>query len=236
MEEILEVNGNRYRLKIHMDRRRYSRASVNRNSINIRIPSFMPESWKRGEIEKLKQWAVGKIITNPKKFSQPKHSGYENGQKIKIIGREFILKISEEERIKFFTKLSGNEIEIRIPKGKHPYVGKIISKMISKEFLGFLKERTVMLNNIYFHKNIGKIVMKNNKSTWGSCSPRGDVTIATKLLLAPVEIIDYVIIHELAHLVVRGHSKKFWQAVEKAMPDYKERRKWLRKNGDSCIF
>jgi predicted metal-dependent hydrolase len=49
--------------------------------------------------------------------------------------------------------------------------------------------------------------------------------------MAPLEVVDYVVVHELAHTVFHNHSRRFWKKVESIMPDYKERKKWLRKNG-----
>ncbi|MFC1755907.1 M48 family metallopeptidase [Patescibacteria group bacterium] len=68
------------------------------------------------------------------------------------------------------------------------------------------------------------------KKRWGSCSNKRTVSINWRLILAPPEIIDYVIIHELIHLKHMNHSKRFWKEVQKHIPDYKEKRKWLNEN------
>jgi predicted metal-dependent hydrolase len=69
------------------------------------------------------------------------------------------------------------------------------------------------------------------KTRWGSCGPKGSLNFSWRLVMAPPEIIDYVIIHELVHLRVRNHSKRYWAAVNQIMPDFKQRRAWLQKNG-----
>jgi len=69
------------------------------------------------------------------------------------------------------------------------------------------------------------------KTRWGSCSARGTLCFTWRLVMAPPEVIDYVVVHELVHTVRRDHSKKFWTRVEAIIPDYKLRRTWLRKNG-----
>jgi predicted metal-dependent hydrolase len=69
------------------------------------------------------------------------------------------------------------------------------------------------------------------KTRWGSCGPKGSLNFAWRLVMAPPEIIDYVIIHELVHLRVRNHSKSYWEAVNQIMPDFKRRRTWLQKYG-----
>lgn len=76
------------------------------------------------------------------------------------------------------------------------------------------------------------ILIRGQKTRWGSCSASGNITLNWKLLMAPPEIIDYVIIHELAHRKHMNHSQKFWQFVEHYCPGWKESRKWLVKHED----
>jgi predicted metal-dependent hydrolase len=74
------------------------------------------------------------------------------------------------------------------------------------------------------------------RTRWGSCSASGSLNFSWRLILAPLEVVDYVVVHELVHTVIHDHSKKFWQKVELTMPDYRERRKWLRKNGQRLLI
>ena len=69
------------------------------------------------------------------------------------------------------------------------------------------------------------------KKRWGSCGSKGTLNFAWRLVLAPLEVIDYVVVHELVHLVERNHGRKFWKKVSEIIPGYKVYRKWLRKNG-----
>jgi len=75
------------------------------------------------------------------------------------------------------------------------------------------------------------ISMRNQKSRWGSASRDGRLSFNYNLLKAPLGVIDYVVVHELCHLRVPDHSKRFWSLVESVLPDYRVRRKWLRDNG-----
>jgi len=235
-EQPIEINGSLYTLKIHFENRRYSRASVSKNSINIRIPDFMPEQWKKAEAEKLKKWAFNKISENPHRFGNEKGRKYQSGDEIHIFGMPYILDIKEEKRKKCFAGIYGSVIKIRLPKGAEKQIARVMSRLISKAMLPNIEGRVRQLNEIHFKSPIKSLKLKNNKSTWGSCSPKGEITLATKLLLAPKDIIDYVIIHELAHMKERNHSRRFWQTVEETLPDYKERRKWLRKSSSMCRF
>ena len=68
------------------------------------------------------------------------------------------------------------------------------------------------------------------KERWGSCNAAGSLNFAWRLVMAPPPVIDYVIVHELAHLVEMNHSRRFWERLGRVLPDYAKRRKWLREN------
>ncbi len=79
--------------------------------------------------------------------------------------------------------------------------------------------------------NCNRICIKGQKTRWGSCSSLKNLNFNWRLVMAPLVIIDYIVIHELSHLVEMNHSRKFWQLVENHCPEYKQHRKWLRENG-----
>lgn len=87
----------------------------------------------------------------------------------------------------------------------------------------------------YYHQftggNYTSITIRDQKTRWGSCSGRGTLSFNWRLILAPPEILDYVVVHELCHLTHMNHSKEFWDLVGSVIPDYKVRRKWLKENG-----
>ncbi len=81
----------------------------------------------------------------------------------------------------------------------------------------------------------GRITIRNQRSRWGSCSSRGNLNFNCLLMLTPPEIIDYVVVHELCHRREMNHSPLFWREVERILPDYKARRKWLKENGEKIM-
>lgn len=78
-----------------------------------------------------------------------------------------------------------------------------------------------------------RIAIKDQKSRWGSCSSKGNINLNYRLIMAPIEIIDYVIVHELCHLVHLNHSKEFWALVEEISPNYLKCKEWLKINGNT---
>lgn len=87
----------------------------------------------------------------------------------------------------------------------------------------------------FFHAVTGgtyqKLTVRDQKTRWGSCSSRGTLSFNYRLIFAPPEILDYVVVHELCHLTHMNHSKDFWNMVGSVMPDYQKHRKWLREHG-----
>ncbi len=77
----------------------------------------------------------------------------------------------------------------------------------------------------------GRVSVKDQKTRWGSCSEKGNLNFNWRLMIAPAPVRDYVVIHELCHLIEMNHSKNFWRHVSQFCPDHKVARKWLRDHG-----
>jgi hypothetical protein len=80
-----------------------------------------------------------------------------------------------------------------------------------------------------------RVFVKDQRTRWGSCSVDRNLNFNWRLTMAQPEILDYVVVHELAHLTEMNHSKRFWAIVERWCPDHKVHRRWLRKNGGELL-
>lgn len=81
----------------------------------------------------------------------------------------------------------------------------------------------------------GRITIRNQKTRWGSCSSKGNLNFNCLLMLAPREVQEYVVVHELAHRKEMNHSPRFWSIVESVKPNYIQARKWLKEEGGKLV-
>ena len=95
----------------------------------------------------------------------------------------------------------------------------------------YLHDKTMEISKLVRVKP-SSVSIKNYKSRWGSCSNTGVVTYNWRIIKAPRHIVEYVIIHELCHLIELNHSPRYWMNVEKFIPRWKERRDWLKSNAN----
>ena len=94
--------------------------------------------------------------------------------------------------------------------------------------------RKVLLERVIIYSklmglNVSKVKLSSAKKRWGSCSSLGNINLNWRLVKAPLQVIDYVVVHELAHLKQMNHSAKFWYEVQKILPDFQKCRQWLKK-------
>jgi predicted metal-dependent hydrolase len=162
---------------------------------------------------------------------------FRNGQTVTVLGKRFDLSVEQNIPIKCsVAKLNGNMVNIYIAAGTdrrraNEHVLNLARRAISTAVLPLVDQRVREFNSRYFDSVVGKIRLKDNMSNWGSCSARNNINLDFRLLFAPPEILDAVIVHELAHTKHRNHSREFHDAVSRAIPDSREKMRWLRQNG-----
>ena len=151
---------------------------------------------------------------------------YMDGEQFLYLGNSYELKLVPPQRpaLKF-----DHEFKLGITAQKRGEA--FFIKWYKEQAFQVISERVAEFSKRY--NFIPKQVkISSAKTRWGSCSPDGTLNFTWRLIMAPLPVVDYVVVHELVHLRVKNHSQKFWKAVETIMPEYKTHRKWLRENGD----
>lgn len=237
----ITVNGKELPVEVVFEHRGGHRYSISRKCIRMRLPlGLTAESVQRHLLE-LQQW-VGKVAAKKTALLEPfTPKTYRSGETIVVGNRQYILEIITEERGSHTGKLIGNTIALRLSNRatesqQTKAVRTLLSRIVAGDFQAEIEQRVFAWNRRTFNRPIKGVFLKYNHSNWGSCSRNGNVNLSTRLLFAPEAVQDYVILHELAHLVELNHSDRFWALVETFMPDYQTKEKWLSKNGGLCDF
>lgn len=240
--ESMQVGNKTFPVFIYVEPRYDCRASIGQKGIHIRLSKYMNSAEQAEEEQKLKDWARSYIARNGWHEKPPNYRTYQNGDTLKVMGRSF------EIRIRYVDKknssngaLKNDIIQLELsagmsPKQEQKHKTYLVSKLVGNEFQPLIAQRVQELNDIHFKRPIKKLSLRDSLTNWGSCSWDGNINISVRLLFAPPEVIDYILIHELAHLVEHNHSHRFWRLVEKAMPGYEHAEEWLRIHGTQCVF
>jgi len=239
---VLAVGEKSFAVFVYLESRYDCRASIGAKGIHIRLSKLMSENERFDQEMQLLEWAKKYILKTELHKKPPPHRQYRDGDTLKIMSKAFLIRIQfVPEKNASSGALKNDIIQLQLsagmsPKQEQKHKTYLVSKLISNEFQPQIAQRVVHLNELHFKKPIKKLRLRDSITNWGSCSWDGNINISVRLLFAPPEIIDYVLIHELAHLVEHNHSDRFWKLVEKAMPGYRLAEQWLNKNGANCIF
>ncbi len=229
-------------VKIKLEWRKTVRYSIAKKSVNILLPKFYTKVQIISEFEKLKLWCNKQFISDPSLLERFRAITYENNSIFNIYDQDFRLKISNEERKTCSAHIGKHkDVIIKCPNNidnhtQNRLVGMVISRVFSNYFQKDIETRVNYYNQKYFQEEIEAIRLKNNQSNWGSCSTKRNINLSSRLLFAPRDVLDYVIIHELSHLKEMNHSPRFWKIVSDVMPEYEEKEVWLTNYGNTLRF
>ena len=155
----------------------------------------------------------------------------ENGDVLYFLGEKRNLSVIREERIRGKVVSSMGRIVLHVPyEADYAYKREQLERWYRKEAQQMIAEKAAEFAG-RLKVSYEDIRIKDQKSRWGSCSSKGNLNFNWRIIMAPETVCDYVIIHELCHLVYLNHSEKFWSLVESICPEYKQYKKWLKDYG-----
>lgn len=201
----------------------------------VSVPSRLSDSKVDALIASRSEWIEKKISDQYSKLPKAT-TEFVSGQGLMYLGRNYRLKVYRSGV--GTTGLRNGRIEVWVPDktiSSQDTIKGMVEIWYKTRAAEKFKERVR-----HYEKVVGShatsIAVKDMRTKWGTCTALGRVTLNWRLILAPIRIIDYVIVHELCHLLYHDHSRKFWSAVMRVMPDYESRKHWLKTNGLSLNF
>jgi predicted metal-dependent hydrolase len=193
--------------------------------LTVRAPLRLAESRIRLFVESHADW-IAKSQARLRTASPPPSKRYAEGETFLYLGQAYPLTIIPRQR----PALTFDGTVFRLAKSALPMAKEAFVRWYKQQARSLLLERVPSFASKHgFHYQ--KIRISSARTRWGSCSSRGTLSFTYRLVMAPAEVVDYVVMHELVHTQVRNHSKTFWNRVGELMPDYKRRLNWLKKNG-----
>ncbi len=205
------------------------RIRINGNDVRITMPNWMPYKAALLYVLQRVDW-----INQHRKTKHLLADGVQ-------IGKRHSLHIAHGSGNRISGRILPEKINVKVP------IDATIESAVVQKKLELYTRRALMIEAEElilprvrqfaerFHFSVGKIEIKNLRSRWGSCSSKQDLAFSLFLIQLPWEVIDYVIIHELAHTVHMNHSKDFWQLVEVHQPQYRELRRTLKQYSPDII-
>jgi|GEM_PF-88682 len=223
-------------VSLYFERRRNTRISIGTETIHLRLPGNLSRGELKDQVEWAEKWLFKRFEKSPLLLERFKLIQFRHGDRIQILSDVYVIHLKLEDKKSSTARLDGNDIYIGLADGmdqknRHKAIQALIHKILCRKYLSFFKKRILELNDKYFRAEYDSIKVKYINSKWGSCSTAGEIILSSKLLLCPAWVRDYVIVHELAHLIEHNHSPAFWETVASALPDYEKAEAWLNNEG-----
>lgn len=215
--------------------------SLSARRITLRLPITASEGMIRDYLHTVQEWVVQQFEKHPTYREAYLGKQFQHGETLLVGERRYTLSLNLKDRVTSTAKLVGDTICLELNENLNSWqrtrtAKTLLSRIVAKDFQTEISNRVAEINAHTFQQTIRSINLKYNHSNWGSCSRSGNVNLSTRLLFAPRYVQDYVILHELAHLIEMNHSDRFWALVAHYMPNYKDAEKWLKVNRAKCDF
>ena len=216
-----------YTIKRSRKRKKLTITVERDRSVIVHVPESTPEETIRKVVESKCQWIYEKTMHTQKYDKQPHPPGKElvNGESALYLGREYQIEVVAtdsteihlEQSFLIPTSLAGEPRSVL----RNWYIDQAKERILPK-----VKSLAAMLGVTFANARI-----VDNRFRWGSCTPKDNVNLNWRLIKAPMFVIDYVIVHELAHLIETNHTPQFWNIVRTHAPTMEKARSWLKDHG-----
>ncbi|MEM5778049.1 MAG: SprT family zinc-dependent metalloprotease [Candidatus Aenigmatarchaeota archaeon] len=199
--------------------------SVERDkTVIVRAPENITQKEINEFIQKKKYWLYAKL-NHPQKYRKTCKTEFISGASVLYLGKYYKLDVKKE---KFDGILFSNRFIISKKNQKNA------NKLFKEWYIQKAQEKIIPKTRVYA-KNLGvqfkSVQISEFKYRWGSCTPKNNIKFNWRLIKAPPHVIDYIIIHELGHLIEPNHTPRFWNIIKTQVPKFLEAKEWLKNNG-----
>lgn len=216
-------------IRIHRSQRKtLSLHILSDRTIVVRAPLYASDFHIHSFIEKNEEWIQKKMkLFEHRPITMKKQ--YKEGEQFLYLGTPYTLTIGN------YSKIAMQETKLLFPQ----FMSFRIEREITQWYIA--KAREVITERVKLNANVMNVSYINisfsdTKSKWGSCTFDNKLQFNWRLVMAPILVVNYVVVHELAHILEKNHSQDFWRKVSNINPSFRQQVKWLKTYGDSLVF
>lgn len=223
-------------------RRRSLSIEIAQAQVVVRAPYFVAKADIEKFVREKSLWVQQKLAQQAQQISDLPSYTFANGTSVPYLGSPLELVVHKQPKadvVRYGAKL----LVILTSRSRLPdeqQTKRLVSQWYQDQALKLLQEKTDAAVARLSTKNAGTkhagVTLKATRSKWGHCTAQGAIQYNWQILLAPEPIVDYLVAHEVSHLLLHNHSPAFWAVVARLCPDYKKRRAWLKANGLQLMF
>jgi predicted metal-dependent hydrolase len=195
-------------------------------TIEVKAPYLMPKFFINKFIESNREWIEKRTKTVEKAKSLQKT--YADGEKFLYLGEEYTLQIGD------YTKVAVHNKNLLFPKALVFRIKKEIENWYISQAKEIIEQETKRYAQD-MQTSFTSITYSDTKSQWGRCTYDNRLQFSWRLIMTPLLVLRYVVIHELAHTLEKNHSYVFWSKVKRVNPSYKQQIKWLKEHGNTLV-
>ena len=219
---------------IRTSRRKTASIRVEEGAVSVVVPASI-------SVEKIDQLLVSKRLWIKEKMALQRalapvtDKQFVSGEAFPYLGRNYRLKVEQGSFVP--VKLLQGQLVVQTPEGsQQPHmIRNALVRWYKRQALQKMRDKVKRYAPVVGVKPAG-VAIKSFKSRWGSCTVKGELEFNWRIMFAPNRMVDYVVVHELCHLIHYDHSPDFWSEVWRVMPDYQECRNWLRENSEGLVI
>lgn len=223
---------------IRRDRKKTASLQVSpHNEVSIIVPADLSEEHIAEIIRHKTPWIISKIKFNEEVQHPQKPKEFVSGECFQYLGRNYRLKVIHGDGKGI--ELRNGRFVVTVKSHEADRIDTSVRELLTDWYIAHAEMKLKQRLDRYKDRlgvSYNGLTIKTLKQRWGSCTREGIMNFNWKIIIAPMSIVDYVVTHELCHLIHHDHSKEFWRLIERIMPDYKEKKEWLRVNGALLDF